>query len=430
MLALSGAARAAALSIEVAGISTRANSAIVAWEANDAVRAVVEYGTMGEYGLWTSQSAPATTGGLLLSGLEPRTQYQFHLIGIGADGTRAETTGSVTTPGIGPSSGATTTADALLVNGQPLFPRMVFHTCSWYYGSAVAAGINLFMGSACTQGAQQLALLRGTAFSLLATREQRTNGRGLIGWYQQDEPDGHGRTSLPTLPASAKSGRVSFLTLTDHFSSRSAPLAIGRAIYPRLIAKAEMIGFDSYPLQTRCKADFTLTFDLQRELVALARGRPTYQWIESGHMGKCGRSFDPTPATIRAEVWLAIAGGARGIGYFPDFWPPEVASAIKTTNATITALARALLAPEAPVSFGPAGTPVKAGARLLNGSYYIVAVNPGYRSATATFTVPGLAASSVRVFGEGRTVPVRNGRFTDAFAGLGVHIYIAAPQGL
>ena len=129
MLALSGAARAAALSIEVAGVSTRANSAIVAWEANDAVRAVVEYGTTGEYGLWTSQSAPATTGGLLLSGLEPRTQYLFRLIGIGGDGTRAEATGSVTTPGIGPSSGATTTADALFVNGQPLFPRMVFHTC-------------------------------------------------------------------------------------------------------------------------------------------------------------------------------------------------------------------------------------------------------------------------------------------------------------
>ena len=70
------------------------------------------------------------------------------------------------------------------------------------------------------------------------------------------------------------------------------------------------------------------------------------------------------------------------------------------------------------------------GARLLNGAYYIVGATPAYRSATAIFTVPGLAASSVRVFGEGRTVPVRNGRFTDAFAGLGVHIYIAAPPGL
>ena len=99
-------------------------------------------------------------------------------------------------------------------------------------------------------------------------------------------------------------------------------------------------------------------------------------------------------------------------------------------HTRLQALARALLAPEVPVSFGPVGTPVKAGARLLNGAYYIVAANPAYRSATATFTVPGLAASSVRVFGEGRSLSVRNGRFTDSFAGLGVHIYIAAPPGL
>src|SRR5207302_9784964 len=213
------------------------------------------------------------------------------------------------------------------------------------YDSAMAAGVNLFMGSGCTRGAKQLSLLDGRAFSLLPIGERGTKGRGLIGWYQRDEADGHGLTSLPLMPPSKLSKRVSFLTLTDHFSSRSAPLPVGKAVYPRLIAKAEMVGFDSYPLQTRCSADFTLIYDLQPELAALARGKPTYQWIESGHMGTCRRSLDPTPATIRAEVWLAIAGGARGIGYFPDFWPPPIASAIKSANTTIAALAPALLAP-------------------------------------------------------------------------------------
>ena len=45
---------------EVAAISTRANFVIVAWQSNDAVLAVLEYGTTGEYGLWTSQSAPGS----------------------------------------------------------------------------------------------------------------------------------------------------------------------------------------------------------------------------------------------------------------------------------------------------------------------------------------------------------------------------------
>src|SRR5207302_604747 len=244
------------------------------------------------------------------------------------------------------------------------------------YDSAMAAGVNLFMGSGCTRGAKQLSLLDGRAFSLLPIGERGTKGRGLIGWYQRDEADGHGLTSLPLMPPSKLSKRVTFLTLTDHFSARSAPLPVGKAVYPRLIARAEMVGFDTYPLQTRCTPDFTLTFDLQRELVALASGKPTYQWIEVGPMGRCSRTLDPTPATIAAETWLAIAGGAHGIGYFPDFWPPDVARGITGVNAEITALAPALLAPETPVSYGPDGTPVKAGARALNGAVYVIAANP------------------------------------------------------
>jgi hypothetical protein len=146
-------------------------------------------------------------------------------------------------------------------------------------------------------------------------------------------------------------------------------------------------------------------------------------------MGRCGAAFDPTPATVRAQAWLAIAGGARGLGYFPDFWTSGVAAAIASTNAEVTALAPALLAPAAPVAYGPYGTPVKAGARTLNGATYVIAANPSYSAAKATFTVPGLAATRVGVFGENRTLPVVNGRFSDSFRGLGVHVYVAAPAG-
>src|SRR5207248_5953284 len=138
-------------------------------------------------------------------------------------------------------------------------------------------------------------------------------------------------------------------------------------------------------------------------------------------------AFDPTAATVRAEIWLAIAGGARGLGYFPDFWQPDIQAAITAADRQITALAPALLAPEVPVFYGPDGTPIKAGARLLNGAYYVVAANPSYSAATATFTVPGLTQGSVLVYGEHRTLPVVAGRFTDSFAGLGVHVYVAAP---
>jgi len=165
---------------------------------------------------------------------------------------------------------------------------------------------------------------------------------------------------------------------------------------------------------------------MQRDLVALAAGKPTYQWIEAGSLGRCP-GFDPSPATIQAEVWLAIAAGARGIGYFPDFWPGAIGATITALNGRIAALAPALLAPETPVSFGPTGTPVKAGGRTLNGAFYVVAANPSFRSARAVFTVPGLRSTSVSVFGEGRTLQVKDGSFVDSFKGLGVHVYVAAP---
>ena len=53
-------------------------------------------------------------------------------------------------------------------------------------------------------------------------------------------------------------------------------------------------------------------FDAQAELVALAKGKPTFQWIEAGPMGVCF-GLDPSPPIVRAETWLAVAGGARTV---------------------------------------------------------------------------------------------------------------------
>src|SRR2546430_12184045 len=45
---------------------------------------------------------------------------------------------------------------------------------------------------------------------------------------------------------------------------------------------------------------------------------------------KCAedKQLDPTPATVRAEAWLAIAGGASALGYFPNHWPANIGEEI------------------------------------------------------------------------------------------------------
>src|SRR6185437_5917977 len=121
------------------------------------------------------------------------------------------------------------------------------------------------------------------------------------------------------------------------FASAAAPLPSGRGMYPGLIAAADVVGFDLYPLQELCRRDLLpLVFDAQQELEALAPGKPTFQWIEVRGM-RCGTSpgVAITPATIRAESWLALAAGAHGLGFFPPDWDYDAARVIAAIGARI-----------------------------------------------------------------------------------------------
>mgnify|MGYP003694040169 CR=1 FL=1 len=73
------------------------------------------------------------------------------------------------------------------------------------------------------------------------------------------------------------------------------------------------------------------------------------------HRCKEEKQLDPTPATVRAETWLAIAGGAAAIGYFPNRWSAPIGDEIARTNREIKALSQALLAPAANATSDVAG---------------------------------------------------------------------------
>jgi hypothetical protein len=125
--------------------------------------------------------------------------------------------------------------------------------------------------------------------------------------------------------------------------------------------------------------------------------------------------------TVRAETWLAVAGGARGIGYFPDHWRPEIAQEMARLNAQLSALAPALLAKD--VAATASAGPIRVGARRFYGTMYLIAVNTSWTRVRAKVTAPALNGNA-RVFGENRTLPVRRGRVTDGFGPLQAHVYI------
>ena len=249
----------------------------------------------------------------------------------------------------------------------------------------------------------------------------------MIGWYYPDEADLKGLTAatLPQFPTLAQTARLRVLTLTNHFYSRTAPLAAGRGIYPGLIAKSDVVGFDLYPLQEFCNVDWLPDVAAaQRELVGLARGRPTFQWIET-RTWKCRQpQLRVTPATVRAESWLSVIGGARGIGFFPADWDASMTPAVAQVAQEVAALGRALLAPEAPAT---ASGPVLATARSVDGALYVFAVNPTRSPVRTTLRAPGLGGRSLEVLEEGRTVPSSGDSFTDDFGPLAVHLYLARP---
>jgi hypothetical protein len=314
------------------------------------------------------------------------------------------------------------------VNGNAIFPRMVWRQCPTYYPTSIASGINLFLGVSCAGPDEQFDRLSGRAMSTVDASTPGITGPTQVGWHLPDEADMSVGIAA-NLPHPSGAGRVTFLTVTDHFSERAAPPTNGRGIYQGFFDRADVIGFDTYPVEGRCSlAQLDNVYWMQRELVADTRGKPTFQWIEAGPMEHCRSNQDPTPAVVRAETWLAIAGGARGIGYFPDWWVEDIRSEVRLVNREILALAPALLAPVAKANWST-DNPVRIGARRYNGATYVIAANSSTEPATASFTVPGLGGRTLHVFRDGRIVKPLGDLVTDKLPGLGVAVYVVPPPG-
>ena len=448
-----GLATGGAQTTALSGVSVQSgeNRATVTWQIGEVPAKVgVEYGVDDRYGVWSDTSAVLQpgSGSTTLTGLEPNQSYAYHVIAVSPSG-RSEASGFFSTWGASNPQAAiapvgvggapstlfknaptTTGAANLTVDGAPFFPRMVWRQCASTYPDSIAAGINLFMGSSCTTAGGQLstlASLGGRGFSALDVTSHGVGGPGLLGWHLPDEGD-ESVGSANGQPVIHDPGKVTFLTLTDHFAPYMAPPHAGRGIYPGWFSRADVIGFDTYPIEGRCRFDLIpWVYNLQKTLIQMAGAKPTFQWIEAGPMEKCFK-VDPTTASVKAETWLAIAAGARGIGYFPDVWNDPIRATITSINRDIVALSPALLDVATTGVVGPS-SPLRVGIRRHNGAVYVIAVNTSTNPTQGRIMVPGLGDRALTVFGEGRTATAQFSQITDNFDGLGVHIYIAPPGG-
>src|SRR5262249_725241 len=160
------------------------NTATVNWTVTDVpARVVVEYGVDNNYGVWSDVTTvlEARSGHTTLTGLEPGSSYVFHVLAV-SNVSRLDATGTFSTYRAGAAPQAAVTALApstatsiftaapaapalqpanLTVDGGAIFPRMLWRQCPGQYPDSLAAGINVFLGTACTTAAAGLSALRG-----------------------------------------------------------------------------------------------------------------------------------------------------------------------------------------------------------------------------------------------------------------------------
>lgn len=431
LLSLCGAA-AAAPSIADVSTSTSASTAVVRWTTAAPSRGRVAFGVGGLYLYSASEPAPVTSHEIELHDLAPGTTYAFQIQSpAGSSGGSLTTSPRSASPHFG-VAGTHVTAD-----GSLFFPVMSYEQCADTVDRALALGVNTFVQVPFTGCAQPAGVSPPYVLS-----DDYAGERG-IGWYLPDEPDGWGLApaDLPQLPPAAESGRLRVLNITQHFYSGQAPINdhFDRNDYERYTALADVVGFDMYPVVKFCgRVPLLDVFRAQRELMSVyAPGKPTFQWIETSRMtGECA-AMQLTPAIVNAETWLAIAGGACGIGYFTNSWTgelwnrwdfePGVEQQLAATVARVQRLAPALCA-----DYGDVVVPwdggVAASSRTLNGALYVIAVNSTAEPTTIPFRVDALAGRPLVVLDENRVIrPAKKVYFRDDFAPYEVHVYLAAP---
>src|SRR6266545_5917931 len=274
------------------------SSARVTWQTNVPTLEQTAFG-LDAPTIWTApSSAVRIDHESVVTGLEFSTSYTAYLHAVD-EWNRAQTaTVTFTTGPMLDQSNARTNGSGIFVDDRPFFPTAVWEQCSDMFNSNIEDGINLFMGDGCQDDTGLPARLAGRAYSIVDSENANAIGRGVIGWYFPDEWDAFlqsnvKRADLQDDIPSARPGRISFLTLTNHFYSRAEPLPQGKGMYPVLFTIPDVLGFDLYPLQVWCRPAFGDVFDAQHELREMSGGKPTFQWIEVARMEKpCSKHLE------------------------------------------------------------------------------------------------------------------------------------------
>jgi hypothetical protein len=287
------------------------------------------------------------------------------------------------------------------------------------------------------------------------------DNKTIIAWMHGDEPDnaqslGKGKGYGP--PITPDKIIADYQKTKDADPTRPVMLNLGQGVaydnyigrgtrrgkledYAKYLQGSDIASFDIYPaVHDAPEIAGNLTY-VPKGVTRLREWsndkKIIWNCIETTHIGN--EKLKPTPAEVRAEVWMSLIHGSRGIIYFAHEFKPkfieaglladkEMSQAVATINAKIKELTPALNAPADPsavtVESSNKETPIAITARHHAASTYLFAVAMHNSETQATFTLANQKGpSTIEVIGEDRTLPATDGRFQDTFNGYEVHLY-------
>jgi Zn ribbon nucleic-acid-binding protein len=327
-----------------------------------------------------------------------------------------------------------------------------------------AAGFNLYVGLWKGPTEEQLGALTRARMPVICSQNEvglaHKEDPIIVGWMRGDEPDnarslGEGKGYGP--PIAPEKVIRDYAAIQQADPSRPVLLNLGPGVandawhgrgpgakqsdYLDYVKGGDIISFDIYPAASTAP-------DVAGKLWLVALGvdrlktwsegkRILWNCIECTHIQAADHKA--TPQEVRAEVWMSIVHGSRGLIYFVHQFQPrfieaglladeEMLQAVTAINKELQALAPVLNSADltGAVEAFPADpeVPVDVLAKQHEGATYLfaVAMRPG--ATTVRFTLrSGPEAGRATVVGEGRELPVAGGRFEDHFDPYQVHIY-------
>jgi len=354
-------------------------------------------------------------------------------------------------------------------NGPPADPNF-FPLIVWLQDPKMASkykaiGINTYMGLWKGPKPGDIEALKSAGMFVICNQNEvglkHKDDKTIIAWMHDDEPDNAqpipGRKGEygpcvkpskliddynrmkredPTRPIIVNFGQG---VANDEWKGRGSGASLND--YREYCKGADIVSFDVYPVVGIRKNDgenylWWQAKGLDRLRDWAGEDKPRFNCIECTHIGS---NKKPKPEHVRAEVWMSIIHGSRGIIYFCHEWYPkfnehallddsEMASTVAKINSQITSLASVINGPDLKgvvnVSSLKPDIPIDIMVKKTKEEIYIFAVTMRNGTTKAKFQINDMKSDrKVQVVGEDRTIDMKSGEFEDEFKIWEVHIY-------